>query len=96
MTPIAEQLKLCISGGAPMPVEVMRAFEATFGVRILEGYGLSETSPVASFNHSERPSQTRHGRPADLRLSMMCVDENDEPRAGRASAARSSSAATIS
>src|SRR3954469_3048609 len=44
-------LRLCISGGAAMPVEVMRQFEEAFGCIILEGYGLSETSPVASFNH---------------------------------------------
>ncbi|WP_432544944.1 long-chain-fatty-acid--CoA ligase [Kineococcus sp. SYSU DK002] len=41
----------CVSGGASLPVEVLRGFEARFGVEILEGYGLSETSPVASFNH---------------------------------------------
>jgi long-chain acyl-CoA synthetase len=44
-------LRLCISGGAAMPVEVMRGFEEAFGCLVLEGYGLSETSPVASFNH---------------------------------------------
>ncbi len=44
-------LRLCVSGGSAMPVEVMRAFEEKFGCIILEGYGLSETSPVASFNH---------------------------------------------
>jgi long-chain acyl-CoA synthetase len=44
-------LRLCVSGGSAMPVEVMRAFEEQFGCMILEGYGLSETSPVASFNH---------------------------------------------
>jgi long-chain acyl-CoA synthetase len=48
-------VKWCLSGGAPMPVEVMKAFEAKFGVEILEGYGLSETSPVASFNMLDRP-----------------------------------------
>ena len=44
-------LRLCVSGGSAMPVEVMRSFEETFGCIVLEGYGLSETSPVASFNH---------------------------------------------
>src|SRR3954462_15168369 len=49
-------LRLCVSGGSAMPVEVLRAFEKTFGCAIMEGYGLSETSPVASFNqlHAER------------------------------------------
>ncbi|MGY1592548.1 long-chain fatty acid--CoA ligase [Geodermatophilus sp. SYSU D00708] len=44
-------LRLCVSGGSAMPVEVMRGFEEAFGCIVLEGYGLSETSPVASFNH---------------------------------------------
>jgi long-chain acyl-CoA synthetase len=47
-------LHTCVSGGSAMPVEVMRGFEAAFGCIVLEGYGLSETSPVASFNHPER------------------------------------------
>jgi long-chain acyl-CoA synthetase len=47
-------LRLCVSGGAAMPVELLRAFEAEFDCMILEGYGLSETSPVASFNHPDR------------------------------------------
>jgi long-chain acyl-CoA synthetase len=47
-------LEVCVSGGAAMPVEVMRAFEEKFGCQILEGYGLSETSPVASFNRRDR------------------------------------------
>jgi long-chain acyl-CoA synthetase len=46
-------LRIGISGGAAMPVEVLRAFEEAFGITILEGYGLSETSPVACFNLSE-------------------------------------------
>ena len=40
----------CASGGAAMPMEVMNAFDQKFSTDILEGYGLSETSPVASFN----------------------------------------------
>jgi len=47
-------LRLCVSGGAALPVEVLRGFEDAFGCIILEGYGLSETSPVAAFNHPER------------------------------------------
>ncbi|HEY1274111.1 MAG TPA: long-chain fatty acid--CoA ligase [Thermoleophilaceae bacterium] len=47
-------LRLCMSGGAALPAELMRAFEEKFGCVILEGYGLSETSPVASFNHPDR------------------------------------------
>ena len=48
---IAARLRVGVSGGAPMPVAVLREFEQRFGVVILEGYGLSETSPVATFNH---------------------------------------------
>lgn len=51
---IARNLRLCASGGSAMPVEVMKAFEEKFNVSILEGYGLSETSPVATFNRMDR------------------------------------------
>jgi long-chain acyl-CoA synthetase len=47
-------LRLCVSGGAALPVELLRGFERAFGCVILEGYGLSETSPVACFNHPNR------------------------------------------
>jgi long-chain acyl-CoA synthetase len=43
-------LKLCISGGAPLPVSVKRTFEAKTGCSLVEGYGLSETSPIATAN----------------------------------------------
>jgi long-chain acyl-CoA synthetase len=72
-------LRWCMAGGAAMPVEVMRAFEEKFGVRVLEGYGLSETSPVASFNVLDRPR-----RPGSIGFPVwgveMCIlDENDAP-----------------
>jgi long-chain acyl-CoA synthetase len=44
-------LRVCVSGGAALPVQVLHDFEAALGCVILEGYGLSETSPVACFNH---------------------------------------------
>jgi len=46
-------LRLAVAGGSSLPVEVLHQFEKTFGCMILEGYGLSETSPVASFNHPD-------------------------------------------
>ncbi len=75
---IARNLRLCISGGAAMPVEVMRAFEEKFGVKILEGYGLSETSPVATFNRLDRER-----KPGSIGLpvwgvSVRIVDQNDQ------------------
>ncbi len=50
----ASSLRVCNSGGAAIPVELIRGFEDKFGCAILEGYGLSETSPVASFNHPDK------------------------------------------
>ncbi len=50
----APNLECAVSGGAALPLQVLRDFEARFGVPILEGYGLSETSPVASFNQRDR------------------------------------------
>ncbi len=47
---IKGNLRVAAAGGAALPVEVHKDFEAKFGVTIREGYGLSETSPVASFS----------------------------------------------
>ena len=52
---IAGRMRVAVSGGAALPAELMRRFEERFGVPILEGYGLSETSPVATFNRVDRP-----------------------------------------
>jgi long-chain acyl-CoA synthetase len=46
-------LRLCVSGGAPLPVKVLEQFNTTFDVTIQEGYGLSETSPTATVNQLE-------------------------------------------
>ncbi|RKF18023.1 long-chain fatty acid--CoA ligase [Alginatibacterium sediminis] len=52
---IRQNMRLGISGGASLAVEVLEQFESIFDVPILEGYGLSETAPVASFNYPDRP-----------------------------------------
>ena len=54
---LAGTVRFAVSGGSSLPVEVLRGVEETFDLRVLEGYGLSETSPVASFNHPDRPSK---------------------------------------
>jgi long-chain acyl-CoA synthetase len=59
-------LRIGVSGGAALPVEVLRGFEAAFATPILEGYGLSETSPVAVFNHPHQPRKPGSiGTPVD-------------------------------
>lgn len=50
-------LRTCVSGGSSLPGETLREFEETFKVSLLEGYGLSETSPVASFNMLDQPTK---------------------------------------
>jgi long-chain acyl-CoA synthetase len=73
------KLRLCASGGASLPVELMKAFEEKFGCKILEGYGLSETSPVASFNHPDRERKPGSiGTPiAGVEMKVVDDDGND-------------------
>ena len=69
-------LEVCVSGGAALPVEIMRAFEQKFGCQILEGYGLSETSPVASFNRRDRERKPGSiGLPVDG-VEMRVIDDD--------------------
>ena len=70
-------LRMCISGGAALPVEVLRGFEEAFGVPLLEGYGLSETSPVASFNHPGRERKPGSIGTPIRDVQMRVVDKED-------------------
>ncbi len=71
-------LRLCVSGGAALPVEVLRGFEEAFGTTILEGYGLSETSPVATFNLPDRRRPGSIGVPIDgVELKLVNADGTD-------------------
>ncbi len=71
-------LEFCISGGAPLPVEVLRGFDEAFGATVLEGYGLSETTGMASFNLRDRER-----KPGSIGLpvggtEIKLVDDDDQ------------------
>ena len=73
-------LRLCVSGGAALPVEVLHGFEKTFGTVILEGYGLSETSPVATFNRRDQRKPGSIGVPIEgVELRLIGGDDGDTP-----------------
>ncbi|GAA1681212.1 long-chain fatty acid--CoA ligase [Glycomyces endophyticus] len=82
---IAATLRGAVSGGSSLPVEVLHGFEARFDVPILEGYGLSETSPVATFNHMDRPrkpgsiGQPVWGIEVEIRREDGAAADPDEP-----------------
>ncbi|MEP6663118.1 MAG: long-chain fatty acid--CoA ligase [Verrucomicrobiota bacterium] len=79
-------LRLCISGAAPLPHEILREFAARFSIPLLEGYGLSEASPVVSFNPLDWQKPGSIGKPVwDVRVSiqsdegkMLGADETGE------------------
>jgi long-chain acyl-CoA synthetase len=72
-------LRCCASGGASLPVEVLHGFERAFACVVLEGYGLSETSPAACFNHPDRERLPGSiGTPIEG-VEMRIVDERREP-----------------
>ena len=71
-------LDLCISGGSALPVEVLHGFDEAFGAKVLEGYGLSETTGMPSFNLPDRER-----KPGSIGLpvggtEMRVVDDDDQ------------------
>lgn len=76
---IAQSLRLCVSGGASLPVEVLKQFEQRYQVPIIEGYGMSEGSPVVTFNHvDQRRKPGSIGTPV-WGVEVMIADGNDQP-----------------
>ena len=68
-------LRLCISGGAPLPGEILREFSERFPVPLVEGYGLSEASPVVSFNPLEKQKPGSIGKPIpDVEVTIQNED----------------------
>jgi long-chain acyl-CoA synthetase len=78
-------LRVCVSGGAALPVEVLHGFEKAFGTVILEGYGLSETSPVATFNRCDNRKPGSIGLPIEgVQLKLVSVDGSGDAPPGEA------------
>lgn len=71
-------LRLCISGGASLPVALLNNFENKFHVRVSEGYGLSEASPVTCFNPLDRPRKAGSIGTSILHVENKIVDELGE------------------
>ena len=71
-------LRFAMCGSAPVPVEVLRRFEEDFGVLVIEGYGLSESTCRSTFNP---PNENRRPGSCGLPIGneMLVVDENDDP-----------------
>jgi long-chain acyl-CoA synthetase len=76
---VTASLRVCVSGGAPMPLALLDAFQTTFGVRVLEGYGLSETSPVVCFNQVFLPSKPGTVGVPILGCEVRVVDDEGQP-----------------
>jgi long-chain acyl-CoA synthetase len=78
---LAENLRVAAAGGSALPVDIHRQFKERFGVTILEGYGLSETSPVASFSaYGEEPRVGSIGRPIPgVEMKLINDDWSDVP-----------------
>jgi long-chain acyl-CoA synthetase len=72
-------LDLCVSGGAPLPVEVLRGFDEAFGATILEGYGLSETTGMGTFNtrDRERKPGSIGGPVGGTKVKLVDEDDNE-------------------
>jgi long-chain acyl-CoA synthetase len=74
-------LRICISGGAPLPVEILREFNRHMPVPLIEGYGLSEASPVVSMNPIAGPHKEGSiGRPIpDVEITVQDDEGNFLP-----------------
>ena len=73
-------LRMCVSGGAPLPVEVLNGFQQNFGAPILEGYGLTETSPTAAYNRPGRTKPGSIGLPLDgIDMKLVSPDGSETP-----------------
>ena len=69
-------LSLCVSGGSALPVEVLRGFDEAFDCKVLEGYGLSESTGMGSFNQPDRERKPGSIGVPIKDVEMRVVDED--------------------
>ncbi len=72
-------LRICATGGSAMPLEILWAVEEKFQVTVLEGYGLSETSPVVSFNGFDAERRAGSVGRAVWGVEIRILDAGDQP-----------------
>ncbi len=78
--PLTTSLRFAMCGSAPVPAEVLKRFEETFGVLVVEGYGLSESTCRSTFNppnEGRRPGSC--GRPIGNEMKVFDDDDNEVP-----------------
>jgi len=75
-----DNVRVCISGGAPLPLEVRREFETKTGVNVVEGYGLSEASPIIACNPLEGLVKDNSCGPAFPGTQLEIRDPNEPAR----------------
>jgi len=75
-TTIPESLRLCVSGGAPLPMAVINEFMDTFKTQIAEGYGLTETTSAVSLNKTGPAFRAGSIGPASPGVEMKIVDDD--------------------
>ena len=75
---ISKNLRVGMSGGAALPVKVLHAFEERFGVPILEGFGMSEGSPIVTFNHMNKERKAGSVGTPVWGVEVKLVDDNDQ------------------
>lgn len=73
---IPKSLRLCVSGGAPLPMSVIKEFMNIFQTQIAEGYGLTETTSAVSLNKTGEAFKAGSIGPASPGVSMKIVDDN--------------------
>lgn len=76
-----DALRIAVSGGAPLPPAIAEAFETRFGARLLDGYGLTESTSIATFSRLDRTRADGYTGPAAPRIEVCVVDPDGRPLA---------------